>query len=115
MINKGASASSLVSQNKPAERKTPVDQYNVRHASVKNQKRQMLLAKLAQFPNGFLMFHCFVLAIFTAIYIATQIAIMVKRTPLFYVCTGFWMGLVYFACIYTVFVLGKNKTQLNIR
>lgn len=104
---KSSGGASSVPKTPQVEKKNPVDAHSLRRVSVRHQKRQLVLLKLAQFPTGFLIFHCFILILLAAIYIGTQIAIIVKQTPLFYICTGFWMALIYFACIYTVFLLGK--------
>lgn len=95
------------SATKMVEKKSPIDLHYMRRVSVRHQKKQLISIKLAQFPTVYFIGHCVILASLAIIYFVIQIVLIVKQTPLFYVCTGFWMALIYIGCIYSVFVLGK--------
>lgn len=126
-MNQSASAQNLVGSQKnltsslpmsetPNQdaRRNPIDVYTARRRSVRRQKHELVESKLSQFPTGFLIFHCFVLVGIAALYFAVQIALLVRQSPLSIICTGFWMALLYLACIYTVFLLGIQNFLVHI-
>lgn len=89
------------------EPKTPIELHYLRRMSVGHQKRQLILAQLSNFPDLYLICQCVILTVLTLILFGTQIAIIVNKTQLFYICSGFWVGLIYMACVFSLIYLSK--------
>lgn len=87
--------------------KNPAEVHYMRRLSVKHQKRQLTLIKLAEFPLGYMVMHCILLAGLAIIYVSIQIALIVYKSSLYYVCSGFWVAFIYILCIVNTALLSK--------
>lgn len=85
----------------------PVETRYMRRVAVRLQKQSIAMQRLGDLPMP--LFLVFVVVYFFCILVALtiQIVMMVKRTPLFYACTGFWVSFIYSICIVSIILLGK--------
>lgn len=90
------------------DKRSPVELHYMRRVAVKHQKKQVVLVKLTQLSTFYFKIYAALVAVLALIMFIVQIAIIVKRTPLFYVCTGFWVALFYLSCILSVYFLGNS-------
>lgn len=89
--------------------KSPYELAYMRRVCVREQKRLMIIRKLEdELPVGYLMMHCVILWLLALLLIAIQIALIVYRSPLFYICSGFWVGAYFIFCSILVGFLSKK-------
>jgi hypothetical protein len=91
----------------PKITKTPLEINVQRRLALREQKRQMILYRLNDVPDFYLLIQSTILFFLSLIYISFQIVIIVKKTSLFYVCSGFWVAAIHICCIISLFLLGK--------
>jgi hypothetical protein len=85
----------------------PIDLYYMRRLAVKQQKQHVILHNLLDLSVYY--FITFALTYFLSILVIfpVQIVIIVRQTPLSFVFSGFWVSIVYGACIASLYILGK--------
>ena len=91
----------------PKITKTPLEINVQRRLALREQKRQMVLYRLNDVPDIYLLIQSMLLFFLVLIYISFQIVIIVKKTSLFYVCSGFWVSAIHICCIISLYLLGK--------
>lgn len=88
--------------------KSPYELAYMRRVCVREQKRLMIIRKLEdELPVGYLMMHCVILWILSVLLISIQIALIVYKSPLYYICSGFWVGGYFIFCSILVCFLSK--------
>ncbi|CAF0803928.1 unnamed protein product [Brachionus calyciflorus] len=90
--------------------KDPVELFYERRITVNRQKKQLIYVKLNDFSHNFIIIQCGILFVVALFLIGIQIGIMVHKTQLFYIATGFWMALVYFLCCFGLLILINSKS-----
>ena len=87
-------------------RKTNLELLYARRASVREQKRIVIAQNLAFFPTRYFWSQIVALCLIASVVIAVQIAIIVRRTPLYFVCSGFWSGAILLLSAVSLYILG---------
>ena len=94
--------------------KSPYELAYMRRVCVREQKRLMIIRKLEDdLPVGYLMLHCIILWILALLLVAIQIALIVYKSPLYYICSGFWVGAYFLLCSLVTALLSKNLLKNN--
>ena len=105
----GTPSSNRSSANYP---KSPVDLYQIRRVCLREQKRQLVVRKLEEtLPIAYLLLHSGLLLVISIVVVALQIALIVYKSPLYYICNGFWTAAIYLSSIVVIFFLG-NLTKM---
>ena len=88
--------------------KSPAELAYMRRVCVREQKLYVIQRKLAdELPVAYLKMHCFVLALLTLSIVSIQIVLIVYKSSLYYVCTGFWVGALFLTCLILIAKLSK--------
>lgn len=90
------------------EAKNPIELYYMRRVSVRLQKRQLILSRLNEFSDWYILAQCVILSIITILIFSIQIAIIVQKTQLYYIMPGFWVGVVYVTCTISLVYMSKK-------
>jgi hypothetical protein len=92
---------------KPTKHVTPLEVNYTRRLNVRIQKNLMVLRKLQEIPLVYFQMQMFILFILIICLVSGQIVIIVKKTPLFYVCSGFWVSFLLVLSMINVYFLGN--------
>lgn len=88
--------------------RSPVDLYQMRRVCLREQKRQLVVRKLDEtLPIAYLLLHSGLLLVISIVVVAVQIALIVYKSPLYWLCNGFWTAAIYLVSIVVLFFLGK--------
>ena len=72
----------------------------------------LILRKLEEdLPVSYLNLHCLVLFVWILLVIALQIVLIVFKSPLFYICSGFWVGAFFILLLVLTVLLGEIKSK----
>ena len=86
----------------------------MRRICIREQKLHLILRKLEQdLPVRYLNLHCLVLIVWTILATALQILLIVYKSPLYYICAGFWCSAFFILCAVLAILLGKIKFIFN--
>jgi hypothetical protein len=98
-LQQSQSQSQLGSSRLSIQDKTPYELAYMRRVCVREQKRLMIIRKLEDdLPVGYLTLHCVILWILAVLLASIQIALIVYKSPLYYICSGFWVGAYFLLC-----------------
>jgi len=92
---------------KPAKQLTPLEVNYTRRLNVRIQKNLMVLRKLQEIPIVYFQLQMFILFILIICLVSGQIVIIVKKTPLYFVCSGFWVSFLLVLLMINVYYLGN--------
>jgi hypothetical protein len=113
-IQKSSSTTTLVSSKSknggPAAPSSfgPVDMHYMRRLAVRMQKQSVIQQKLNELKlEQFIVPATSYFICLVSVFVV-QIVIVVEQTSLFYVCSGFWVSVIYAICIVTIVLLGKS-------
>ena len=79
----------------------------MRRLNVRAQKNSLVLRKLQDIPIGYFQLQNVMLIFLIISLCSVQIAIIVKKTPLYFVCSGFWVGFLLVISIFSIYYLGN--------
>jgi hypothetical protein len=101
-------SSSLNSSRLSLQGKSPYELAYMRRVCVREQKRSLITRKLEDdLPVNYMMMHCFILIVLAILFVSIQIALIVYKSPLFYICSGFWVGAYFVFCAVLTAFLSK--------
>jgi hypothetical protein len=101
-------SSSLNSSRLSLKGKSPYELAYMRRVCVREQKRSLITRKLEDdLPVNYMMMHCFILIVLAILFVSIQIALIVYKSPLFYICSGFWVGAYFVFCAVLTAFLSK--------
>ncbi len=89
----------------------PIDMHYMRRLAVRMQKQSVILQRLNDLRIYHFLAPSFFYIICIIVVFVAQIMIVVERTSLFYVCSGFWVAAIYAFCIVSLFILGKFENK----
>lgn len=95
-------------QKPKPEKKTPLEIIYMRRASVREQKRQSISQNIQFLPAKFIYGQMAILGFLALVMISLQIAIIIEKTSLYFLCSGFWCAGILIMCIIYLFLLGNN-------
>jgi len=88
--------------------KSPLELAYMRRVFVREQKRYLIIRRLEdELPATYMLAHCGILGVWVVLIVALQIALIVYKSSLYYVCAGFWVGAYFIICIVLTAYLGK--------
>jgi len=93
--------------SKPLKKLTPLEINYARRINVRAQKRQMVLRRIQEIPLGYFQLQIFILFILVVCLTSGQIVLIVKKTPLNFVCSGFWVSFLLILAMVNVYYLGN--------
>jgi hypothetical protein len=86
---------------------TPLEVNYTRRLNVRAQKKQMVLRRLQEIPLVYFQLQIVFLFILIVCLISGQIAMIVKKTPLYFVCSGFWVSFLLVLSLVNIHFLGE--------
>ena len=90
--------------------KSPLELTYMRRVIIREQKMYMILRKLNEdLPITFLKTHIVIMSLWILIVSSIQIVLIVFKSPLYYICAGFWCGAYFSLCIILTVLLSKIK------
>jgi hypothetical protein len=88
--------------------KTPLELNYMRRIYLREQKKLMIIRKLQEeLPQFYILSHSALLVALSLIYIGIQIALIVYKSTLYFIMSGFWCAGLYLFSIFLQYMLGK--------
>jgi len=94
-------------KTKQLQPKSPLELIMMRRIAVREQKLLVTNQNLNFFPSLYIYVQGAILFVLCLVLIAFQIALIVKQSALYFICSGFIVSIVYAVCIYTLLLLGR--------
>jgi hypothetical protein len=96
--------------------KTPLELNYMRRIYLREQKRLMIIRKLQEeLPQMYILSHSALLVAMSLIFIGIQIALIVYKSTLYFILSGFWCAGLYLFSVFLQYMLGKLLVSFRSR